>query len=130
MRDIFGSSPFISIPSYLTKYTQNKNFLPIFSSKFSIHLISPPNKHILKSLVPEQQSEVALVTKLPTITFGAVFLVTGPLTPVVKTIFSVTGPSTSVAMQFGHQTFDTDCWCSNFKHQTVGTNCRLGISWH
>ena len=130
VRGIFGSSPFISIPPYLTKHTQKKIFLPIFSPKFSIHLISPPNKHILKPLVPERQSEVALVTKLPTITFGAVSLVTGPPTPVVKTMFSVIGPSTLVAMQFGHQTFDTDCQCSNFNHQIAGNNCRLGISWH
>ena len=130
MRGIFGSSPFISIPPYLTKHTKKKFFLLIFSPKFSIHVILPPNKYILKLLVPEQQSEVALVTKLPTITFGAVSLVTGPPTPVVKTMFSVTRPLTPVAMQFGHQTFDTDCQCSNFNHQTVGTNGRLGISWH
>jgi len=91
-------SPFISLPPYLTKHTQKKNFLPIFSPKFSIHPILSPNKHTLKQLVPKRQSEVALVTKLPTITFGAVSPVIGPPTPIVKTMSSFTEPLTPVAM--------------------------------
>ena len=38
---------FIFLPPHPTQHTPKKNFLSIFSSKFSIHLISPSNKHTL-----------------------------------------------------------------------------------
>ena len=41
--------PTIYFPSFLPNQTHSKKvFLPIFSSKFSIHPILPPNKHTLK----------------------------------------------------------------------------------
>ena len=41
--------PTIYFPSSPSNQTHSKKvFLPIFSPKFSIHLISPPNKHTLK----------------------------------------------------------------------------------
>ena len=41
--------PTIYFPSSSPNQTHSqKDFLPIFSTKFSIHLISPPNKHILR----------------------------------------------------------------------------------
>ena len=49
-------------PHYLFSFlptqpnTLKKVFLPIFSSKFSIHPISPPNKHILSVWLEEWKS--------------------------------------------------------------------------
>ena len=41
--------PTIYFPSFLPNQTHSKKvFLPIFSPKFSIHSILPPNKHTLK----------------------------------------------------------------------------------
>ena len=41
--------PTTYFPSSLSNQTHTKKvFLPIFSPKFSIHLISPPNKHTLR----------------------------------------------------------------------------------
>ena len=45
--------PIIYFPSSPPNQTHSKKiFLPIFSSKFSIHPISPRNKHIHKALKP------------------------------------------------------------------------------